>query len=1433
MTRVIIVLVTLCLATTPALSSSPKDTALPSYEYYSPTRGPRPIFFDDMESGENGWTTVDNTAAQAGTSYFHVDTYMAYQGDYTWWCGTFDYDSDGGYGNDWFEALCLPPTDVSGATYPVLTYAYRHDSETGYDFTFVQAESAGAYVNLQGGYDGVAPWTDIGTYGYIMVNYDNPLKIRFLFDSDPIWSDEDGLYLSNGGAFMVDNIKIFDYFGGYIYFYDDVESGGLCFPELVPASGDWWHIIDRACPAYSDSHSWWCGDDADTGLIPPNLNNSLISPWVDVSGVTVCTLKFAMHLAIPTVDNDYVAVSATNNGIDYVDIVAWWGDFETCDGWGQTALNGLDLAHPIHGLFPADSIRVRFTMYTTMNGCGPGVAGDAGVMIDDVLMETWDPAVTWNVPGDASTIQAALDAAYWGDTVLVAPGTYSPSTNGESFPLRPRSGVTLTSSGGAASTILDAEGTAGVISCIDCSAAAMISGFTITGGNAADGGGILLRDASPDIERCLIVGNTATSGGGIFICNSSEPHVYQCTLFENEAVDGSGITHRGGGDASVRNTIIVGGGPGAAVYCTATADLWCNHTDIYGNAGGDWVGCVASQLGSNGNISADPGFCDAESGDFHICSGSPCFLGIGDYMGAFPVGCLSRTWHVASDVPTIGAAMDSAHFYDTVEVEAGVYHEHDIAVTSGVRLQSETGEPDCVVIDAGELGRVLDFDGAAPQTEVEGFTLTGGYAIFGAGVRLAGSSPVISDCVVTGCSAGVSGGAVLCTGGSSPQFERCTFTDNDAAGAGIACTNVSAPSFTEVILAYGSGTAVSCDSTSSAAFTDSDVYAYTSGNWTGAIATQLGSDGNIEAIPGFCDRDALDLCLCSASPCVLGGGVHMGAFPVGCASVTWDVPSGVPSIAAAMDSASAYDTVVIDCGTYYEHDIALPPGVSVQSVTGSADCVTIDAGGLGRVMGLISVPGMSRIEGLTLTGGSATVGGGLWLMDSSPEITGCVVSGNVAIGSGGGVSCNGGSGPQFTSCTFYGNSGPDATVAAATSSGPVFTNTILAFGASGAAVSCDGTSGATLACSDVYGNAGGDWVGCIAAQAGVAGNFEEDPDFVDAPGGDFHLFWSSPCILGGGCGPVGALGPYVAAEPGLGEVSDVPDDEGGSVSMTWGRSEYDGALTPPVVLGYEIYRRQDTRLDGWDLVGSVPATQEWLYEVSVPTLCDSTPAGGVCWSTFFVRATTESASVYFDSQSDSGYSVDNLAPAPPQNLTATGDTSHIILTWDENNEPDFDRYAVYRDTIVSFDPIAPFTYVYTGYFEDNDPPASQHGVYYVVTAWDTNGNESDPSEPDGISTGIDDLVPRLRLTHAVPNPFNPRTVISYELPEPGTVNLRVFDASGKLVCVLVSGAWETGGVHHVSWNGSDDEGVSLPSGVYFYRLEVGGEVLTKRMMLLK
>jgi len=83
------------------------------------------------------------------------------------------------------------------------------------------------------------------------------------------------------------------------------------------------------------------------------------------------------------------------------------------------------------------------------------------------------------------------------------------------------------------------------------------------------------------------------------------------------------------------------------------------------------------------------------------------------------------------------------------------------------------------------------------------------------------------------------------------------------------------------------------------------------------------------------------------------------------------------------------------------------------------------------------------------------------------------------------------------------------------------------------------------------------------------------------------------------------------------------------------------------------------------------------------------------------------------------------------------------------------------------------------------------------------------------------------LVQNYPNPFNPSTVISYQLPENGTVTLKVYDVLGNEVATLVNEE-KPAGLYELTWNAE-----SLPSGVYFYKLQAGSFIETKKMILLK
>ncbi len=84
-----------------------------------------------------------------------------------------------------------------------------------------------------------------------------------------------------------------------------------------------------------------------------------------------------------------------------------------------------------------------------------------------------------------------------------------------------------------------------------------------------------------------------------------------------------------------------------------------------------------------------------------------------------------------------------------------------------------------------------------------------------------------------------------------------------------------------------------------------------------------------------------------------------------------------------------------------------------------------------------------------------------------------------------------------------------------------------------------------------------------------------------------------------------------------------------------------------------------------------------------------------------------------------------------------------------------------------------------------------------------------------------------------PNPFNPSTTLSYGLAESGPVRLRVYDGRGRLVRTLQNIPFQRAGFYSATWDGLDDSGQSVASGIYMARLELAGHVLTRRMTLLK
>ena len=213
--------------------------------------------------------------------------------------------------------------------------------------------------------------------------------------------------------------------------------------------------------------------------------------------------------------------------------------------------------------------------------------------------------------------------------------------------------------------------------------ASALSNFTITGGNAYDGGGIYCSSSAPTIKDNIITGNVSETYGGGISCNYSSPIIMNNTITSNSAIYGGGISfdrytssvikgnningnsaEEGGGigcftfsSPTITNNTIAGNSAstnGGGIYCYYISSPSVTNTIIWDNTAptdpnisvyfsdpffnysdieGGWEG--------DGNIDADPLFCDPENGDLTVQSDSPV-LGAGQDgadMGAYGVGC--------------------------------------------------------------------------------------------------------------------------------------------------------------------------------------------------------------------------------------------------------------------------------------------------------------------------------------------------------------------------------------------------------------------------------------------------------------------------------------------------------------------------------------------------------------------------------------------------------------------------------------------------------------------------------------------------------------------------------------------------------------------------------------------------------------------------
>jgi len=304
-------------------------------------------------------------------------------------------------------------------------------------------------------------------------------------------------------------------------------------------------------------------------------------------------------------------------------------------------------------------------------------------------------ADTFRVPVPYATIQDGIDAASEGDTVLVAPGTYTGVGNRDIG--LTGANILLASESGAASTIIDCQDvTDGIAVYSGEDSTCVVRGFTIENGQGGSGGGIYVSGAAPIIEDCVIRYCSASNGGGIWygysptqgvvrncvmygnsvrfrgggilcthgyspdyvpvivrdcvvydndesnenayggggiFCSYSSATIVGCTVVGNTGEPGRGAIHGSSCTPVVRRTVSAFNLSGPGVY-----NVDADHCVIYGN-----VGDVPPD-GDRENLELDPLFCDLTNWDLTVCANSPCLAGEpenpwGEQVGARGAGC--------------------------------------------------------------------------------------------------------------------------------------------------------------------------------------------------------------------------------------------------------------------------------------------------------------------------------------------------------------------------------------------------------------------------------------------------------------------------------------------------------------------------------------------------------------------------------------------------------------------------------------------------------------------------------------------------------------------------------------------------------------------------------------------------------------------------
>lgn len=1002
--------------------------------------------------------------------------------------------------------------------------------------------------------------------------------------------------------------------------------------------------------------------------------------------------------------------------------------------------------------------------------------------------------------GDYPTIQAAVDAASYGDTIELTDGTFTGPGNrdivvSEDLTIRAQNGPT-------GYCIIDCEASQSDqhfgIEIDDNGGGARLEGFTIQNAWVYDFGGALhaLTEAVITIDSCIFWNNYAELGGGaIEATTGCEITINSCffagnrtnqggpggAIYADDAVDiqindcgfngnwgdGGGALYLSYNDATLTNCTINGSdGYGAALHADNYSSLWVYNTiisfgdvaavrctgsagvvmyccDIYGNAGGDWTDCVMSQYDVNGNISEDPLFCWPYGTPFGLAENSPCAAENNPacgLIGAYDVDCGPAIYAVQADglgeYPTIQDAIDAAAEGSIVELADGVY--------------------------MGDGNRDLDFGGKI---------LT---------VRSASGNP--SSCVID------------CEGGPGDEHRAFYFDNAEPPECTIADIKITG-GYGESVAAYGG--AVRCGRFTSPTF--SNVSFYVNSVVSGALR---------------------------------GGAVHADSASaptfIGCSFI------GNEALNGGALSTDAADVTMTDCtiqanSTTYDWGGGLWLGRGSATFTGctfsSNQAMVASIGGAGVLFyGEYSFTDCDFISNT-----SSDAGGALALFATNPIFTNCTFNYNRATGTAGSAPRGGAlvildeSSPSFHDCAFayneaekggaiYSNTS-DVTLEGCTFENNWVSGDVPFAGALGIEDGIGSVTGCTFL-TNVGGQHGGaiaglsscfvfvddcefvgnsaDW-GAAVSLASTATGEVTNCSFADntsiANGGAFYT--ASPDASVQGCLFTNNHGGWGGAIQCLSGICDVS----GSTFIGNTATSYGGAIHSSLCA---------VSITACTLVGNSAPDGSGLYYTSSPDL------------------SVENTIIAFGT---GGSAVGLFGDAP--SFTCTDIFGNTGGDWTEDIADQLGLNGnICQDPHFcgAENPDEPYTL-----YEDSPCAPEYNPACGLIGAHDVGCSSGSDVEWDGAPAV------QIGLSSAYPNPAVDRVHMSYVIPDHAAgvpVKLLVVDSQGRLMRILANDN-SIRGVGEVSWDGRDQRGRRVDAGIYYCHLRIGDEHTNQRIVMAR